>query len=1247
MGHDKAGHKKTGHIRTSKSEAFAAGIALAVLIAASLACVSGETTSGDSTGAIDASISGTVTAGGAPVSGARVSVDRGDFYATTDASGRYSLSVYGGRTYNVFASYNGYKTVVTQGVRPASGGSITTNLALATLLGVGERTYVGSTYCKLCHATQYNQWKNAAHRHGMTSPGDSPGIIAAADALFSSGLNLSTTTAFTAYGANAPVLSRSGDTRIVTIGNVAYPVHYVLGFTNGQAFLTRIGNALYPLPLQYNRASADWITYQPDDWYNGTTPRYTAQASIESDVYKRNSWERQCMGCHAVTGILQLTWGAGGSGIQQHLSDYVEKGVGCEACHGPASAHVWANGALGSASNPNVVNPRNYASRNRQLDLCGSCHSAGVGRGTIRGLAGDTFTPLYYYDSAAARTFRMGDTLLANLYESGVFWGGDTIGADTFAEARVSKGNHQQWNDLWQSGHLAPGAADTTITCGSCHNSHGPVSGSGQTSISADSNALCLTCHGLGGRANQEFVNDAAVIGHTNVEHHTYAPGSTGAGRCVNCHMPKTAQAGVRWDIRSHTFRILRPHNTYRSYRASMADTMPNTCQQSCHNAGSSLGNDFGSGMAGALTALYNYDSYVEQPAPDTYGTPVARLSGTISLPGAANLPGDSTGTWVTIINEDIGCVTNESGQYSVLLGVPGTYWINVNRTGYVARTDTIVLTNGTLAQTWDTSLVAFGAAAVGDSKPARCGSCHGGIWGAEWRRSGFEGVQRVEHEEEGSIEMAEGHGLIQASPARNATCRRCHEGKSARLYLQAGGDSRSVGTTLIGQFNNTVDSVSARPQTCQACHTGHADSATVAPYQLNAYRTTNLDTGFLYSSKNAVSYGSPAFPAPYEATACILCHNNRTPPSDSGVGVRFTGGNYTTNSSATPHDGPQSEAYFGGIGVNPTIYGASVNFDSAVYPDSPTNSLHPDSWGTQYSYQTFQYANGAPLLVYRSDGTPDAHQNERFTCISCHMWNQKPGTYGGGTQSAHDGGHTWKPDVQSCAVCHDPAYVTLNPYANVIEASAGAGDVGIWGTDSWGVSSTGRFLGLERPASASRRPGYANGNDSGSTFADTDGSRDHGDGVVNDWDGDGRSETTTEEVRGLYYRVFSAFGDTYSGIASGIDTTPGFGGTANANFNHTRTSQSGTTFYYSRSRPSGNSVAAVTDITRDEARAAYNIVFVYHQDPHGHFSGHGKHNVRFMVDLLRKTWRALGRNMMVGANVARAATWHPPGDDY
>ncbi len=170
-----------------------------------------------------------------------------------------------------------------------------------------------------------------------------------------------------------------------------------------------------------------------------------------------------------------------------------------------------------------------------------------------------------------------------------------------------SKGHHQQYLDLtrarmWKNDH-------ELVTCIACHDGHdGTIAG--QLNLPVDNNALCLDCHNGDdiGQANDNpfekitgaMVDDLEagsatylgnpVIGETIMKHVsdvtdgsimtglTYTPANDKSpmGRCITCHMPKTAKS-ARWvnslksgltssgnavfyrqgDIHSHTFDVM------------------------------------------------------------------------------------------------------------------------------------------------------------------------------------------------------------------------------------------------------------------------------------------------------------------------------------------------------------------------------------------------------------------------------------------------------------------------------------------------------------------------------------------------------------------------------------------------------------------------------------------------------------------------------------------------------------------
>lgn len=1211
-------------------------LALALFFAAGVACVeSGDQapSTGSSGGSTTASLTGTVTtAGGAAVSGATVSVDRGDYSTTTNASGQYTLPVAADNTYNIAVTFNGYKTVVQKGVRVNGATTISNNITLGTLLAAGERTYVGSVACKMCHSTQHTRWQKSPHRNGLGAPGDSPGILPAVLTLFNSSYDLVNTTAFSTYAGNAPRLSKSGDTYLITIGNIAYPVVYAMGYQWKQRYITKIGEAHYILPIQYNVSTSEWVTYNTADWYTGTTPLYTAQATVESDVYKRNSWERKCMGCHSVTGILSLEFSnSPTSGIAQHRADWVERGIGCEACHGPGSAHVWGNGATGTTADPYIVNPAKLT-RDRAMDVCGQCHSRGASVGKLGGFAADSFiastsdTYVMEYFYLNGRTFRPGDALNEGYADIGGYW------TDSYMEFRVSKQHHQQWNDMYQSAHLAANAADS-VTCGSCHDVHGPVGYARQMKLSAQDNSICLTCHGSLGSAQQRFATDSQIVQHMGNGHRTYAPGTTGAGRCVTCHMVATAKTAINYDIRNHTFRTIKPHNTLRFARANASETIPNSCQQTCHN-GSGIGTtNFGTGAAGSLLAAQNWDSTVERPDARTPDTPVAVVTGTVRVVGATSFA-DTFGVWVGADFTNYSAATNRNGYYYLALDAPGTYILRAIKPGYDSNTLEVWVDTASFQRRTINLTITPNAAASYTRRSTRCGACHGGSWGAEWSQSGFTGA--VLSEAEQATDLSAGHSLLAQSPAGRTgtgtgTCQRCHEARSAVYYMQTGDTSLDLDPATAGYAAIPLKSLAynenagRRSVTCMVCHRPHSSATADSGSMLWVNRTTAWDTGYFYGPTVSGSaqgpYGSMAFPATYKASQCVMCHLGRTAPYDSGTGLRLSGG--TWQPVSTPHVGNNSEGFFG---IRSGISGAAVNFTG--FTDSPRAQAGHDSdliWGQTFSYQAFVYSGGAPKLVSRN-GVPVVKQNERFTCVTCHMYSQNSGTHSTSIATAFDGGHSFKPDIRACGICHDPVYVNLNPYTNNLEAKGGAGDVGYWGTDSWGVSTTtGRVLGMDRPVAALNHQ-----RDNGRNTPGTTASPAAGDGVRNDYDGNGKAEGAHKEAEHLFFRVAAAMQNgTHHGETSAIDSaalgitngTAGLGDTLSTshpywNFNATR--------------------AAAGLVTPDELRVAWNLVLFEHDE-----SNLGVHNLRFAVDTLRQMWTRIGRQITGDGN------WTPPGDDY
>jgi len=420
---------------------------------------------------------------------------------------------------------------------------------------------------------------------------------------FRDGLDLSSDPNFSAFGANAPKLSKSGGRYFITIGAVSYEVQRTQG-GNGfwkQRYHTKIGRSYYILPVQYNEKTREYVPYNASHWYDGSNlPRYTAayggdalvaqfgQAGTTGSIGTQRSWENRCAGCHQ-TGLTVKaeTTNYGGTGVEEAVTGYSELNIGCERCHGPGAAHA-------ASRNPaDIVNPDNFAALGvtglrRANQVCGSCHHRGEGNAAI--LSGASPLPLEYparvvsgtlelpgpgqsvIDNSAGNPFTELDTSTAyygagsatlsarTIYSGYRNWYADYVGFPIYVASRQ---HHQQWTDIEQGPH----AADTGgLTCWGCHDPHegkgdhqvrNSITVAGTTlSTENDDNSLCLACHfgDFGLTVNDVRVGGAtvrnAVLNHMGTEAVmgtvVYEPAGTGVGRCSKCHMPETASSAIR-----------------------------------------------------------------------------------------------------------------------------------------------------------------------------------------------------------------------------------------------------------------------------------------------------------------------------------------------------------------------------------------------------------------------------------------------------------------------------------------------------------------------------------------------------------------------------------------------------------------------------------------------------------------------------------------------------------------------------
>jgi tetratricopeptide (TPR) repeat protein len=245
-----------------------------------------------------------------------------------------------------------------------------------------------------------------------------------------------------------------------------------------------------------------------------------------------------CSDCHGTD--LQKNYDAATGTFATRWS---EISVGCEACHGPGSAHVaWAEAAA-SGGKPTGANGLSVSFTSRrhaawkidpatgnatrskardgdvEIEVCAQCHSR---RGQF------------------SNGYRPGEKLM-----------------DHYLPAVLTEGLYypdgQQRDEVYNWGSfLSSRMYSKGVTCGDCHEPHGGK-------LRAAGNGVCAQCH-LASKY------DAPA-------HHFHEPGTPGAA-CASCHMATTTYMVV--DPRhDHSFRIPRPD-------LSTTLGVPNACNK-CH----------------------------------------------------------------------------------------------------------------------------------------------------------------------------------------------------------------------------------------------------------------------------------------------------------------------------------------------------------------------------------------------------------------------------------------------------------------------------------------------------------------------------------------------------------------------------------------------------------------------------------------------------------------------------------------
>ena len=230
----------------------------------------------------------------------------------------------------------------------------------------------------------------------------------------------------------------------------------------GQSYLFWKGDQLFQLPVTY------WT--ETDSWVN--SPSYPdGSPHFDKAIIPR------CLECHAS----YFDWNP--PPVNRYGKNSLVLGIICEKCHGPGREHVALHrlkSTLPRGKPEAIVNPASLP-RDRQIDLCGLCHS---GNGT---------------PTAQSLSFLPGDALEDYIdipYTS----------PEDAVDVHGSQVQLLQRSKCYRS--------TTTLTCSTCHDVH-----SEQRDAAAFSKH-CLTCH------QPKQCGEFSKLGESI------------SSNCVDCHMP-------------------------------------------------------------------------------------------------------------------------------------------------------------------------------------------------------------------------------------------------------------------------------------------------------------------------------------------------------------------------------------------------------------------------------------------------------------------------------------------------------------------------------------------------------------------------------------------------------------------------------------------------------------------------------------------------------------------------------------
>ncbi len=376
-----------------------------------------------------------------------------------------------------------------------SPGKVATPATPSIAHATGPATFVDESACAGCHADEAKSWHGSHHDLAMQEATNDTVLGNFNDASFSKD------------GVHTRFFQRDGKYWINTDGADGKPADFEVKYTFGveplQQYLIELDRGrLQAFTIAWDVRARRWFHLYPNERIDHRDPLHWTQPS--------QNWNFMCAECHSTDLNKNFDLQTG-----SYKTSWKQIDVGCQACHGPASAHLESPAPGKKDFLVDFAGP----DASVQIETCARCHSR---------------------RSVISADYRHGERLMQThlpaLLTDDLYHPGGQILDEVY-----------EYGSFLQSKMHAKG-----VRCSDCHEPH-------SLKLRREGNQLCVGCHSASTPAARPSIDTSGLHkkDYDSPAHHFHKPGAPGS-QCVDCHAP--ARVYMQIDARrDHSFRIPRP----------------------------------------------------------------------------------------------------------------------------------------------------------------------------------------------------------------------------------------------------------------------------------------------------------------------------------------------------------------------------------------------------------------------------------------------------------------------------------------------------------------------------------------------------------------------------------------------------------------------------------------------------------------------------------------------------------------